>query len=389
MESESHGQQPVFLGELRRPEIEECFTQDVPLLYNHGHTSIDVLEIFRDSPDKSKWQKGLGYAELLHHFTNDEHHMQSPRAHTRVVFLKFINEKIIAASSATIDWLCKRFGVSRIFWNSVFRDRGCANAGFACFTQANDNGNPARIDSMYHLDARIDIGTCSVWFTYMPQVELATYIIVNCPVQAQNIILKYSLGPDPMIMLRLGAIDATIVNACQQSYKAHILHCYGGLSAYERSRTTGLCGEEPWIIFKQLHCLSQEFQRIHDWIEEQYDIARFIVDFQQNHILAMRGPTASAHESLEYLLVQSAFLRRKIASYIARTKIQIDLAFNVASQTDNRTNLENNRTNLQIAETTAKIARETRKDSSSMITIAALTMLFLPGTFVSVGLLSR
>jgi hypothetical protein len=49
-----------------------------------------------------------------------------------------------------------------------------------------------------------------------------------------------------------------------------------------------------------------------------------------------------------------------------------------------RANQEENRTNTRIANLTAKIAQRTQRDSGSMITIAAVTMFFLPGTFVSV-----
>ena len=55
----------------------------------------------------------------------------------------------------------------------------------------------------------------------------------------------------------------------------------------------------------------------------------------------------------------------------------MNLFFSIASQVDNRTN-------LQIAELTSKISIEAKRDSSSMITIAAVTMVFLPGTFISV-----
>ena len=56
----------------------------------------------------------------------------------------------------------------------------------------------------------------------------------------------------------------------------------------------------------------------------------------------------------------------------------IHLFFSIASQMDNRNN-------LNIANLTSKIAIETKRDSSSMITIAAVTMVFLPGTFISVS----
>jgi hypothetical protein len=41
--------------------------------------------------------------------------------------------------------------------------------------------------------------------------------------------------------------------------------------------------------------------------------------------------------------------------------------------------------NKRIAEQSKQIALETRRDSEAMKTIAILTMLFLPGTFVSVS----
>jgi hypothetical protein len=46
-------------------------------------------------------------------------------------------------------------------------------------------------------------------------------------------------------------------------------------------------------------------------------------------------------------------------------------------------NQRESKTNTQIATSTAEVARQTQRDSASMITIAAVTMLFLPGTFIS------
>ncbi|KAL8945717.1 MAG: hypothetical protein Q9222_007782 [Ikaeria aurantiellina] len=54
----------------------------------------------------------------------------------------------------------------------------------------------------------------------------------------------------------------------------------------------------------------------------------------------------------------------------------MNLFFSISSQVDSRTNLE-------IANLTSTIAIDAQKDSSSMITIAAVTMVFLPGTFIS------
>ncbi len=76
---------------------------------------------------------------------------------------------------------------------------------------------------------------------------------------------------------------------------------------------------------------------------------------------------------------RARFWRRWVSNYATRTNIRVNLFFNLANQGDSRINIE-------IARTSKAIAAETKRDSSSMITIAAVTMFFLPGTFVSVRL---
>ena len=64
-----------------------------------------------------------------------------------------------------------------------------------------------------------------------------------------------------------------------------------------------------------------------------------------------------------------------IAIHGSTTALTSHQLFHLASQQEARTNTE-------IAASTAKVAEQTRRDSASMITIAAVTMFFLPGTFV-------
>ena len=59
--------------------------------------------------------------------------------------------------------------------------------------------------------------------------------------------------------------------------------------------------------------------------------------------------------------------KRWVENYTERTKIRINLFFNLASQSDSRTNLE-------IAKLTSDIAIDTQKDSSSMITYSSFFM---------------
>ena len=46
-----------------------------------------------------------------------------------------------------------------------------------------------------------------------------------------------------------------------------------------------------------------------------------------------------------------------------------------------------NKLNIEVARDSKSIAAESKRDSSSMKTIAVLTIVFLPGTFVSVNCL--
>lgn len=59
-----------------------------------------------------------------------------------------------------------------------------------------------------------------------------------------------------------------------------------------------------------------------------------------------------------------------------RIQIQLSVVANIIAQNDNRTN-------ISIAEASRRIAFETKRDSDAMKTIAALTMVFLPATFVA------
>lgn len=58
--------------------------------------------------------------------------------------------------------------------------------------------------------------------------------------------------------------------------------------------------------------------------------------------------------------------------------------FNLTMQRDLQLNYDLNRINLQIAESSRQVALATQEDSASMTTIAVMTMIFLPGTFVAV-----
>ncbi|KAK2766863.1 hypothetical protein FQN54_006177 [Arachnomyces sp. PD_36] len=68
----------------------------------------------------------------------------------------------------------------------------------------------------------------------------------------------------------------------------------------------------------------------------------------------------------------------------AREKTRINLLFHLANQAESRANIQIATQNNEVAELTAELAKRTQRDGAAMITIAAVTMFFLPGTFVAV-----
>jgi uncharacterized membrane protein len=56
--------------------------------------------------------------------------------------------------------------------------------------------------------------------------------------------------------------------------------------------------------------------------------------------------------------------------------------FHLVNQQEMQTSRDIAASNTEVAKATARVAKETQRDSSSMITIAVVTMVFLPGTFV-------
>ncbi|KAJ4305168.1 hypothetical protein N0V90_000699 [Kalmusia sp. IMI 367209] len=81
-------------------------------------------------------------------------------------------------------------------------------------------------------------------------------------------------------------------------------------------------------------------------------------------------------ETFEVLKSQCDNHYRWTTVYKERTNIRINLLFHLSAQRESRTS-------TQIAVSSAKIAEQTQRDSASMITMAAVTMFFLPGTFIS------
>ncbi|KAL9611108.1 MAG: hypothetical protein Q9167_004241 [Letrouitia subvulpina] len=135
--------------------------------------------------------------------------------------------------------------------------------------------------------------------------------------------------------------------------------CGGQLSFFER-----MCEfQARWIGW--LRCQ-------HSWINE---IRTGTNDFRKMDAV-YRPSVSKVAASLDLGASFATERHEQVKTLNNRIKIQLSIAASLSAQNDTQNN-------IAIAEASRRIALETRLDSDAMKTIAALTMAYLPGTFVA------
>jgi len=134
-------------------------------------------------------------------------------------------------------------------------------------------------------------------------------------------------------------------------------------------------------LAREGHILLGDFSDFEERMEFLLKTSNVLKNLQKEHATPTTPTSKLDIETqdemmLEFLLSKCRHSKRWIRNYRDHTNIRINLAFHLSSQVDNQLNVE-------ISKATTAIARDTQRDSSSMITIAAVTMYFLPGTFTS------
>ncbi|KAF1960335.1 hypothetical protein CC80DRAFT_291906 [Byssothecium circinans] len=132
-------------------------------------------------------------------------------------------------------------------------------------------------------------------------------------------------------------------------------------------------------IMLRLTCLS-------DWVAAQ----RGFVDLQRRVLEVLEGMLADEGKSAEVLRERLSFIRETLLAaemkcqYLERSiSAQVQTIYSLIAQKDNRLNHSATKASCQIASDSRRIAILTRRDSTDMRIIAAVTLIFLPGTFVA------
>ncbi|KAL8712166.1 MAG: hypothetical protein Q9220_003600 [cf. Caloplaca sp. 1 TL-2023] len=186
---------------------------------------------------------------------------------------------------------------------------------------------------------------------------------------------------------------AALMEPQRQSLDVRVreLEAKTGMSAHIFDESQRAAANEHSALLKDLHVLegllafserTTQFQvGWIEWLQIQHSTLNHL-RFGTRDIFQMPAPNRSAEEGIASSLNLCASFSRErleqVRTLRERMRIQLSVVANFINQNDGRTN-------IAIAEASRRIAFETKRDSDAMKSIAALTMVFLPATFVAVS----
>ncbi|KAF5336094.1 hypothetical protein D9611_006424 [Ephemerocybe angulata] len=375
-------EKPVYgHPELERPD----YVTLKAILHEHPvrvDTSVDVLDVGAGEQALAVQKKGLNHEQLVAHL---EANGSSPPA-LRILFLNeatldpkspklsgSLDNTQVALHPSTIFYFIKHLGVCPIFLSNITTTPWLLNTGNATFTTYQSDGlTPASVQGFFRYSVRGR--PAHVWFRHNMEEGTSTYIVQYCPERPKASILQWATAPTREYrqhVLRPFALECLIVDEVSMNWSEAVVHTARGLLKYEHLKPEEYDDNILKTAVHELHTMSQHFyimeeelNGITEQLDYLVDVHEFLLSSRKSKWVKTRysKTTTSTSDSLAYLRSRTKNWHRWVVNLRERTNVRINLFFNLA---------------------TTKIATETQKDNSSMITIAALSLLFLPGTFVA------
>ncbi|TFK41433.1 hypothetical protein BDQ12DRAFT_732985 [Crucibulum laeve] len=250
--------------------------------------------------------------------------------------------------------------------------------GNSSFTISTSDGQDASITGLYTYWNQSRSESAYVWFFHDINAKTSTYIMHECVPEVKELIISSSRNLLQTIH-RPCLIDTFVVEHMAYVWMKLIAQDGYTLANFEdmpiASRRTN---EEMVTMVEQLHSLARSVHVNSAHLVDIHVCLQFITGINTKYLELSSNykDDHSVADSLTFVSSCTDTWTRWATNFAERIHIRINLFFNLTTQNDSRTNID-------IANLTAKIAVETQRDSSSMITMASVTMFFLPGTFVS------
>ncbi|KAI8936960.1 hypothetical protein NX059_006188 [Plenodomus lindquistii] len=278
--------------------------------------------------------------------------------------------------------ILRKAGLSKVLLTNIFTEQGYwAKMGNQQVLLHDADGALASFEVCYQYRCGWDTG---VSFIHLVRTRNTTlYFCINFPAYAMTR-LKAVVRDRPALAHRDFLPDALVADDSLKQWQHEIGHRRDMLQTYEKQYEDNGVDPDYKRATIDLHRLTrhwltlgqdcQDFQAQLGFLEGSYQLYKKTLNEQPDAWTI--DTTVDVSSSFEMLHSQCDTCIRWTSVYHDRTSLRINLLFQLTNQREARTN-------TQIAASSADIAREARRDSASMITMAAVTMVFLPGTFIS------
>ncbi|KAH7088327.1 hypothetical protein FB567DRAFT_591733 [Paraphoma chrysanthemicola] len=211
----------------------------------------------------------------------------------------------------------------------------------------------------------------------------STYFCINYPIGARDR-LEDHIKEDPSVLHRPFFLDTLAADDSLKRWQIDIGQRRQKLREFEVAYSSERVGNDAatrelhemslqWLSLGQ-DCMDLKLQL--DFLRDGYvtyeeklraDNSVWTVDLEED-----------VRDTIDVLRSQCDICHRWTQVYRERTDNRINLVFHLVNQQEMKTSRDIAATNTEVAKATARVARETQRDSASMITIAVVTMVFLP-----------
>lgn len=371
-------------------------------------TSIELLRLGRasvDAPSILEFDGILG-DEILDHILvsgsqcgRDLSPAQQP--YFQLLFLSSIRDsfgcttKRVRVTRDTLEKITIQLGIATSFLEAILIPSIWSKQSCGSFHRYDAAGEIRALDGFYHYFENWDLGPLHLWFNYDIISQSTTYLLVDCPEAVKERIKSKARSHEREFLFRPFAVDFLVAEECASWREKFINNRWEKLfDWHERSGNrmdprirTDLLNPEN---IQTLHTLSRTWNMLFEDLGDLDERLEFLIEISRKTGIAGIRESTSAAEAFQFLRARNRVRRRWVTSFGERTKLITNFVFNLEAQKVNQASLDsaeenkrNSKTNVEIQRLTATIADETAKDNSSMITIATMTMVFLPGTFTS------
>ncbi|PTB60966.1 hypothetical protein M431DRAFT_72294 [Trichoderma harzianum CBS 226.95] len=237
--------------------------------------------------------------------------------------------------------------------------------------------------------AMLVLNTVHIFYEYIPQEKKhsctqisiakssATYFFLDLP---GSVLARFlgDVAEDAKLTTRFFYIDTLIADEAMRTWQKDIALKRTELKALDKTVDHAEVNNQS---IHELHALARDWhilaRNLSDYsallkffkscTSRYYAITTTCANLSPRDIMPLNG-------TLEYLDSSCQSLTYLISDYSGRTKTRIDLLYHLANQAE--------------SQSTRELAELARQDSAAMLTIAAVTLLFLPGTFIAVKISS-